>query len=128
MARPAMSKAEMEIARGVWQLGEATSREVFEQLPKKRGIDFTTVQTYLSRLEEKGYLKSRRIGRAKAYQAKVKPAAVIRSAVDEFIDKLFGGDSAPLLRHLIQKRGVQGDDVDSLRKLIAELESEQDEK
>lgn len=128
MPRPPMSKAEMEIARAVWNLGEATAREVHEDLPEKRGIDFTTVQTYLTRLEEKGYLKSRRVGRAKAFKASVRPATVIRSAVDDFIEQLFGGDSAPLLRHLIQQRGVKGDDIDALRRLISELESEQDDK
>jgi BlaI family transcriptional regulator, penicillinase repressor len=49
--RPALSKAEMEVARIVWNLGEATVRQVFEAFPAERKIDFATVQTYLRRLE-----------------------------------------------------------------------------
>ena len=53
--RTPLSKAEMEVASLVWELGEATVRQVTDALPAKRKIDFTTVQTYLSRLEAKGY-------------------------------------------------------------------------
>ena len=55
--RPALAKSELEIARIVWKLGSATVREVLAELPKDRNLDFKTVQTYLRRLESKGYLK-----------------------------------------------------------------------
>ena len=52
--RPGVSKGELEVARLVWDLKNATVRQVYEALPDGRDIDFTTVQTYLRRLEEKG--------------------------------------------------------------------------
>ena len=61
--RPGLSKAELEIARIVWELKDASVRQVFDTLPPGRDIDFTTVQTYLRRLEEKGYLNVRLEGR-----------------------------------------------------------------
>ena len=56
--RAALSKAELEIARIVWNLGEVTVRQVLEALPADRGIDHKTVQTYLRRLTAKGRAKS----------------------------------------------------------------------
>ena len=64
--RPALSKGELEVARVLWELGSASVRRVHEALPAAREIDFTTVQTYLRRLETKGYAKAKLDGRPSA--------------------------------------------------------------
>ena len=76
--RQAISKGEMEIARMLWEIGPATVRSVFESLPKARKIDFTTVQTYLRRLETKGYVTSKLNGRVRVYSSRTKVRTVIR--------------------------------------------------
>jgi BlaI family penicillinase repressor len=125
--RPDPSKGEMEVARIVWGLGEATVGQVFEAFPKERQLDYTTVQTYLRRLEAKGYLHTRRDRRTKLYSAKVPPSQVIRQMVADLTDRLFGGETLPLLRHLIQDRGISADEMKELRALLNRLEGEQDE-
>ena len=119
--RAGMSKAEMEIARIVWQLESASARQVHEALPTSRKIDFTTVQTYLTRLEDKGYLKSKKEGRAKIFSAKANPARVMRDSVKELLDILFDGDAVPMMRHLID---AEPEKVDSLREMLDELDEE----
>ena len=121
--RPGLSRAEMEIARIVWELRDASVRQVFEALPAGRDIDFTTVQTYLRRLEEKGYLNARLVGRSRVYSPKVRPQTVIRETVGEMVDLLFGGDSLPLVKHLVEERKFSPDDIDQLRQLLDRLES-----
>src|SRR5204863_5802889 len=118
---------EMEVARVVWDLGEATVGQVFEAFPKERQLDYTTVQTYLRRLEAKGYLQTRRDGRTKRYSPKVPPSQVIRQTVADLTDRLFGGEALPLLRHLIQDQGISREDIHELRALLNRLEEEQDE-
>lgn len=122
--RPGLSRAEMEIARIVWELRDASVRQVFEALPAGRDIDFTTVQTYLRRLEEKGYLNARLEGRSRVYSPKVRPQTVIRETVGEMVDLLFGGDSLPLVKHLVEERNFSPDDIDQLRRLLDRLESQ----
>ncbi len=124
--RPVLSKSEMEIARVLWGLGEATAREVTEALPKGRKLDFSTVQTYLSRLENKSYVKSKLVGRAKVYRGSVKPQQVVREAVDDFVKLLFGGEKVPLVRHLVSEAGVSKEELAELRELIESMEREQD--
>jgi len=126
-ARPALSRGELEVARILWGLGKATVRQVFDALPADRDIDFTTVQTYLRRLETKGYANARLDGRVRIYSPKVKPGTVIRETIDDLVERLFGGDSLPLMKHLIEQRGVSGDDLAELRKLIDRLEEESDD-
>ena len=92
--RAACSKAELEIARVVWDLGTPTVRQVLEALPSDRRLDYKTVQTYLRRLEAKGYLESHRDGRAAArLRPRVRPAQVIRETLEDLLNRLFGGRS-----------------------------------
>ena len=126
-ARAAMAKSELEVARIVWKLGSATVRQVLDALPKNRGLDFKTVQTYLRRLEAKGYLKTRKEGRSKVYLPKVRPDRVVREVVDDFMDRLFDGEAIPLLQHLINDRGLSDDEIRQIRKMLNHLETERNE-
>ena len=123
--RPELSKAEMEIAQILWALGEASAREITAALPKGRKIDFSTVQTYLSRLEKKRYIKSKLVGRAKVYRSSVKPQQVVREAVDDFVRLLFGGQKLPLVRHLVNETQISKDDLAELKQLLETLERKQ---
>lgn len=119
--RPALSKGEMEVARALWEVGPATVREVFESLPAER-MDFSTVQTYLRRLESKAYASSKLKGRVRVYSARAKARTVIRETVDDLVQRLFGGETMPLVRHLIEERGIGKTEIAELRALINELE------
>lgn len=122
--RPGLSKGEMDVARVLWEIGtSATVRQVHERLSESRDIDIATVQTYLRRLESKGYATSKLKGRARIYSARAKSRTVIRETVDDLVQRLFGGDSLPLVRHLIEDRGIDADGLDELRQLIDRMES-----
>jgi len=90
--RPGLSKAELEIARIVWELKSAGVRQIFEALPAGRDIDFTTVQTYLRRLEEKGYFNAKLDGRNRVYSPNVQlaePCTTVRAVVVDWSYHLF---------------------------------------
>ena len=119
--RPPPAKSELELARIVWELGEATVREVYEALPEDRNLDFWTVQTYLRRLKAKGYLKTRRQGRNNVYRPCVDPSRVMRDVVDDFLNRLFDGEALPLFQQLIQDRGLSDEEIDELQKTLVKL-------
>ncbi len=125
--RPALAKSELEVARIVWKLGTATVRQVLEQLPINRGLEVKTVQTYLRRLESKGYVRTRKEGRSKVYIPKIRPDRVLREVVDDFMDRVFDGEAIPLLQHLINDRGLSDEEIERLRKMLNHLEGENDE-
>ncbi len=120
--RPALSKAEMEVARIVWDLGGATVRQVHDAMPKSRRGQYKTVQTYLRRLETKGYVSSRRDGRSIVYTARVQPRQVIRETVRDFVTRLFDGQALPLVEHLIQEKNLKRSEIVKLRQLLDELD------
>ena len=126
MVRPSLSKAELEVARVLWELGEGTIGTIYEAISASRDIEYATLQTYIRRLEAKGYIKSRRVGRTKLYRAKVRPKQVIRETVDDVMRLLFDGQPLPLVRHLIHDRNLSNDDILELKQIIRELEKNSD--
>ena len=117
-ARPKLSKGELEVARVLWDLGHATVREVHEAFPVERAIDFATVQTYLRRLEAKGYVRAALEGRTRVYSPRIRPQTVIRETLDDLVDRLFGGATLPLVLHLIEDRDISDADLAELRRLL----------
>lgn len=119
--RPPLARSELEVARIVWKLGQATVRQVFDALPEGRKLDFWTVQTYLRRLKAKGYLRTRREGRNNVYCSTVRPAKVVREVVDELLNRLFDGEALPLCLHLIRDRGLSDAEIEQLQQTLDDL-------
>ena len=116
-----LPRSELEVLRIVWDQRAATVREVAEALPVDRHVDFWTVQTYLRRLAEKGYLKVTKRGRTNVYSPRVKRETVIRKLVDEFLQQMFDGEAVPLLQHLVAVRGLTQAEIDELQQTLNEL-------
>jgi BlaI family penicillinase repressor len=114
----AMSPAETEILRLVWQRGAATVQQAHAALPARRRVAYKTVQTLLRRLEEKGYLTHRTEGKAHVFCPAVKREAVVKRTVLDFLDRLFGGDPRPLMHFLAQEGRIDAEDLEQLKKLI----------
>ena len=69
MKAPRLSKAETRILEQYWKLGIAPVREILESLPEDERVAYTTVQTLVYRLEEKGALrKVKKIGNAQLFE------------------------------------------------------------
>jgi len=119
--RPPLAKSELEVARIVWQLGGATVRQVADAMPSDRELDFKTVQTYLRRLEAKGYVRSRRDGRTNVYTSCVRPHTVVREVVRDMVDRLFDGRAMPLAQHLIEDHGLSDEEIDELQAALEKL-------
>jgi BlaI family penicillinase repressor len=119
--RPALSNSELEISQLLWKLGSAKVRDVLAALPPDRGLDFVTVQTYLRRLKAKGYVKTRREGRADIYYPAVEPGRVMQRLTADFVRRAFGGEAMPLMQHLIHDPGLTDEQIDQLQATLDEL-------
>ena len=114
----AMSPAETEILRLVWQLEEGTVQQICDQLPPRRNIAYKTVQTLLRRLEIKGYLRHKIKGRAYVFFPAIKREDVVKRTVVDFLDRLFGGDPRPLMQFLAEDGKIDAEDIKRLKELI----------
>jgi len=120
-----LSQGEMQTVRVLWELGRASVRDVHQRQAQERPIEFGTVQTYLRRLEKKGYVRSQLQGRVRIYSARRRPDRVIRETVDDMVGRLFGGKTMPLVRHLIQQGDMSVAEIDELRQLVESLEEDE---
>ena len=115
--RPAMSPAETEILRLVWESQKATVQQVYDALPANRKVTYVTVATLLRRLEEKGYLKHRARGKAFVYTPAAKKEEVINRTIGDLVQRLFGGNPVPLMQHLALHSEISDEDIEKLRDL-----------
>lgn len=111
MARPRLTKFEMELMDRLWQLGSASVREIQESLPEKDRPAYTTVQTMIYRLEEKGAVKRvKKIGNAHVFEPVITRKAAYRRIMDDLLE-LFGGSAAPVMAHLVESGKLTLEDV-----------------
>ncbi len=113
-----LTPPELEIMRIVWERPEATVRDVYEALRRRRKVAYTTVMTVMGVLEAKGYLAHRREERTNVYRAIKPEAAVERSMVREFLDRVFKGASRPLLVHLIEDKRLAPEELEQLAREV----------
>jgi predicted transcriptional regulator len=106
----------------VWELPTATVRDVYEALLRRRKIAYTTVMTMMNILEEKGYLKKQAGEKAHVYRPAQAKAKVIRSMVQEFVERVFNGSAEPLLVHLVKDRHLSPAELEKMARAIKESE------
>ncbi len=115
-----LTRFELEVMEELWRLGKASVRELLEALPKKKQPAYTTVQTIVRRLEEKGAVRQvRKIGNAHIYEPQVSKQAAYHRLVNEFLD-LFGGSARPIMAHLAESGQLSLSDLRELERSLGE--------
>ena len=118
-----LTDLQIAIMRILWDRREATVVEIAEALRDERGLAQTTIATLLSRLERRGVVSHRTRARQFVYAPLVTESEVQRSMVTELTERLFDGDVAALMTHLLSAREVSSGDLERLKELIAEHEA-----
>jgi len=109
---------ELEIMKVIWPRGQATIREVYDELRAHRTIAYTSVQTMMNVLETKGHLKREPGEKANVYSPVRPQQAVVKSMVREFVNRVFDGSARPLLVHLLKEKGLTERERRELQKLL----------
>src|ERR1700722_3776471 len=121
MAKPkatTIHAAEWDVLEALWKAERGTAREMAEALTKKRGWAVSTVKTLLDRMVAKGLVHARQVGNVWEYTPAVPREAARRSAWTEFVQKAFGGATAPALQFLATEAKVSKKELAELRALL----------
>lgn len=110
---------QIAMLRVLWQRGEASVAEIGEALRPDRVLAQTTVATVLSRLEKRGVVTHRREARQFVYRAAITEGDVRGSMVQELTERLFHGDVAELVNHLLAGRDIGANDLARVKQMIA---------
>jgi len=110
-----LSKAEARILEQYWKLGTSSVREILESLPEEERVAYTTVQTLVYRLEQKGALrKVRKIGNAQLFEPAIDQRE-FRSGLVRDLLELFGGSPRLLVSNLLETGTISLKDLKALQ-------------
>jgi BlaI family transcriptional regulator, penicillinase repressor len=123
-----LTRFELDVMTALWDLGTASVREIQEQLPSQKRPAYTTVQTIVYRLEEKGAVRRlKKIGNAHVFEPVITRKAAHHRLINELLD-LFGGSARPLMAHLVEIGKLTMDDIKELEGDLAEPTENKSEK
>ncbi|HWB15869.1 MAG TPA: BlaI/MecI/CopY family transcriptional regulator [Vicinamibacterales bacterium] len=121
MARPKLTRLELQVMDAFWKGGALSVREVQERFPEKDRPAYTTVQTVVYRLEAKHAVRRvKKIGNAHVFEAVVTRNDAQRRVVDDLL-AFFGGRPQLVMAHLVESGKLTLDDVKEAEQLIKTL-------
>jgi len=124
MARPKLTKLELQILEALWAQGKASVREIQESFPEPRPA-YTTIQTTVYRMEGKGAVRRlKKVGNAHIFEPAVAREVARGRLLDEILS-FFGGKAQPMMAQLAESGKLTREDVRELEKTIDKIEREQ---
>lgn len=115
MPKTRLSRAETRILEQYWKLGTAAVREILDSLPEDERVAYTTVQTLVYRLEQKGALrKVKKIGNAQLFEPAIDQREFRSGLVRDLLD-LFGGSPRLLVSNLLETGTLTLKDLKALQ-------------
>lgn len=117
---PLPTDAELQVLAVLWAAGEATVREVHEQLAHETG--YTTTLKVLQVMAQKGLVERDESSRSHVYRARVREEPTRRKLVREFADRAFAGSAAQLALAALSARRASAEERAEVRELLARLE------
>lgn len=119
-----ISGAESQIMEALWGRSPLTAEELVQAVGPAQGWGEATVKTLINRLLKKKAIASERGGGRALYRPLVTREEYVTGESQGLLDRLFGGQVAPLVAHYARHRALSAEEVERLKKLIAEFESD----
>ena len=120
-----LTPVEWEIMEAVWSIGgEPTIRDVLEFAFPKGEKAYTTVQTMMNILVNKGLLQSEKIGLVNFYTPIKTRDEIVNIELSNVVSKFFKGSAPALTHHLITSKDFTQEDIKAIKKLLVKKEIE----
>ncbi len=117
---PTLTDAELRLMKILWERGSSTVGSVVETLPDDEPLAYSTVLTTLRILEEKGYLRHEKQGRAYVYHTVVDRRAARRNALRYLMDRFFNNSPELLVLGILENEDMDLADLERLKNIIEE--------
>jgi predicted transcriptional regulator len=120
-----LTNAEHRIMEVVWARGSATVAEVVEALEGKDA--YTTILTLMRILKAKGYLSTRKEGRAHVFSPRVDRNTAARKAVHQLLSKFFSGSPSELVLSFLREEELTAEELNAIKQKITDTEEDRHE-
>ncbi len=115
---------QLKIMRVLWQHGEATARQITDEINKQESTAHSTIQTLLRKLEVKKAVAYEERERTFVFRPLVSESEVTQSATKDLISRVFHGSLSGLVAHVLENEDISAEEMAKLRQLIAEKSKE----
>ena len=115
---PALSPAEWQVMKTLWDLGPLDARGVFAALPDGSDWAYQTVKTLLSRMVVKGAVAYDQVGNSYLYRAAAAREELTRQEVQNVFERVVGAAVSPVLAHFIDEASLSDEEIQKLQQLL----------
>lgn len=115
---PRPTEGELELLTILWDRGQATVREAFDEVNSKRPVVYTGVLKLLQIMTEKGLVRRDERERAHVYRAAIGREEIQRQFMRELSDRFFRGSATQLALRALEMDVASEDELDEIRKLL----------
>ena len=115
---PTLTEAELKVMLAVWEAGEATVNDVVEAMPTDDRPAYNTVLTIMRILEQKGYLKHSKQGRAHVYRPVVSRGQARSQVVRHMVRSFFNDSPELLVLSILENEKLTPEELDRLKQMI----------
>lgn len=115
-----LGEVQLQIMQVLWQRGQATAREITDELSRHKPIAHSTVQTLLRKLENKGAVTHEVEDRTFVFRPVRQEAEITATATRDLLSRLFNNSVYGLVAHLLKHEKVSSEELAQLRRLIEE--------
>jgi len=102
----------------LWEKGSASVQQVLEALPARPALAYNSVLTTLRILENKGYVRHLKDGRAHIYTPIVEREEASRSEIRHLVSRFFRDSQDLLVINILEERGIDEEELKRLRQLL----------
>ena len=119
MPIPDISESEWAVMEALWESAPQTASELTKRLRPSMDWAENTVRTLLTRLVEKGALKTvENSAGIRTFLPAVKRESCVGAESESFMQRVFRGASKPLLVHFVQNARLTPQEVRELKQLL----------
>ncbi len=114
--------SELEILNILWEKGQATVKEVNEEINKTKESGYTTTLKLLQIMHEEGLVSRYPTGKQHVYQAKIEEEKAQKDILNGFMQNLYRGNAMKMVMQILGNHNTTKDELEQLRQVINSLE------
>ena len=119
-----LGKLQRAVVEAIWDLGEATVRQVWERICPKKDLSYTTILAAMQRLERSGWLRHRVEGKSNVYvPTRTRKQAGV-SSIRKLAQRVYDGNALLMFRHLVEEGDLTDEQLQELQKIISKKRKE----